>query len=256
LTLAVSSRIAAPALATAVGLGGAAVGLWLTGAHRRMRLAAPLSAGALLGVALFGLAPELALEAGWVVTTLLFAGGFLLLSAVDRWAYPVCPACSHDHDHQGCDTEFHGFALPLVAAAAAHSFMYGWSVAASQLAAPRGLRVAVPLAIALHKLPEGIALGGMMRASVESRTGALGWCSVAEGTTLLGGAAGLWMAPRLGSGWITYPVGVTAGWLFYLGCHAVHQEWKRRGLAPAFLPAAAGAAGAALIQRGAEALLR
>lgn len=250
------SGIAAPALATAVGLGGAAVGVWLTNAHRRVRLAAPLSAGVLLGVALFGLAPELALEAGWTATALLFAAGFLLLFAVDRWAYPVCPACSHDHDHAACSTEFHGFALPLIAAASAHSFMDGWSVAATQLAAPLGLRVAVPLAIALHKLPEGIALGGMLRASVKSRPGALGWCAVAEGTTLLGGAAGLWMAPRLGSGWITYPVGVTAGWLFYLGCHAIHQEWKRRGAAPAFLSAAAGAAGAALIQRGAEALLR
>ena len=248
--------MAAPALATAVGVGGAAMGVWLTGAQRRARVVVPFSAGVLLAVALFGLAPELALESGWTATCVLFAAGYLLLFAVNRYAYPVCPTCAHDHDHSVCATELHGFALPLIAAAALHSAMDGWSVATTQLAAPLGLRVAVPLAIALHKLPEGIALGGMLRASVRLRPAALGWCSVAEGTTLLGGAAGLWMAPRLGSQWVTYPVGITAGWLFYLGCHAIHQEWKRRGAGPAFLSAAAGALGAAIIQRGAEALLR
>lgn len=245
-----------PALATAVGVGGAVVGVWLTGAHRRARVVVPFSAGVLLAVALFGLAPELAMESGWTATALLFAAGYLLLYAVNRWAYPVCPTCAHDHDHGACETELHGFALPLIAAAALHSAMDGWSVATTQLAAPLGLRVAVPLAIALHKVPEGIALGGILRASVKSRFAALAWCVVAEGSTLLGGAAGLWMAPRLGSQWTAYPVGLTAGWLFYLGYHAVHEEWKRRGAAAAFLSAGVGAVCGAAIQRGAEALFR
>jgi zinc transporter ZupT len=246
----------APALATLVGVAGACAGVWLTGAHRRARVVVPFSAGVLLSVALFGLAPELALESGWAATILLFAAGYLLLFAVNRYAYPVCPTCAHNHDHSACDTELHGFAFPLILAAALHSAMDGWSVATTQLAAPLGLRVAVPLAIALHKVPEGIALGGILRASVKSRAGALAWCVFAEGSTLLGGAAGLWMAPRLGSQWTAYPVGLTAGWLFYLGYHAVHEEWKRRGAAPAFLSAAVGAICAAAIQRGAEWLFR
>ena len=66
--------------------------------------------------------------------------------------------------------------LPLIAAAAFHSFFDGWSVATIQLTVPLGLRVAVPLAVALHKAPEGVALGGILRASVHSRSAALGWC--------------------------------------------------------------------------------
>jgi zinc transporter ZupT len=248
--------MAVPALATAVGVGGAVAGVWLTGAQRRARVVVPFSAGVLLAVALFGLAPELALESGWTATVLLFAAGYLLLYMVNRYAYPVCPTCAHDHDHSACDTELHGFAFPLIVAAALHSAMDGWSVATTQLAAPLGLRVAVPLAVALHKIPEGVALGGILRASVKSRVGALGWSVAAEGSTLLGGAAGLWMAPRLGSQWTAYPVGLTAGWLFYLGYHAVHEEWKRRGAAPAFVSAGVGAVCGALIQRGAEALFR
>jgi zinc transporter ZupT len=237
-------------------MAGAALGLWLTGLRRRARVVVPFSAGVLLGVALFGLLPELASESGWSVSLLLFVAGYGLLLAVNRFVYPVCPTCAHDHDHAVCATELHGFAGPLLAAAALHSFFDGWSVAAAQLAVPLGLRVAVPLAVALHKLPEGIALGGILRAAVKSRVAALGWCILAEGATLVGGAAGLLMAPHLGTTWILYPLGLTGGWLFYLGYHAVHEEWKRRGAAPAFFSALTGVAGAAVIQRGAEALFR
>lgn len=232
------------------------LGLWLTGVRRRARAVVPFSAGVLLGVALFGLLPELALEFGWTRSVLLFAVGYGLLFFINRFAYPVCPTCAHDHDHNSCSTELHGFAGPLIAAASLHSFLDGWSVATAQLAVPLGLRVAVPLAVGLHKLPEGIALGAILRASVKSRAEATLWCAVAEGTTLAGGALGLLMSPHLGSEWILYPLGITAGWLFYLGYHAVHEEWKRRGAKAAFISAATGVAGAAAIQRGAEALFR
>ena len=41
---------------------------------------------------------------------------------------------------------------------------------------------------------------------------------------LVGGLFGLTLAPHLGTAWILYPLGVTAGWLFYLGSHAVQQR--------------------------------
>lgn len=251
-----SRNIVVPALATAVGVTAAALGVWLTGLERRAKLVVAFSAGVLLGVVGFGLLPELAIEAGWTTSLLLFGAGYGLLIAVDRYIHPICPTCTHDHDHTACVSELHGFAVPLVAAASVHSFLDGWSIVAAQWAAPLGLRVAVPLAIGLHKIPEGIALGAMLLASVGRRPRALLLCIVAEGATLVGGAAGLLMAPRLGSRWILYPLGITAGWVFYLGFHAVHEEWKRRGPAPAFVSALTGIAGAAVIQRGAEALFR
>jgi len=242
-------------LAASVGIAGAALGVGLTSLGNRARVAVPFSAGVLLGVALFGLLPELADEAGAAESILLALAGYGLLFAINRYAYPVCPTCSHDHDHGACASELHGFALPLIAAAAMHSFLDGWMIATAQLAAP-GLRLAVPIAIGLHKLPEGVALGGILRASVNSRASAFGWCLLAEGTTLAGGGAGLWMAPRLGSGWTIVPLGLASGWLVFLGGHAVHEEWRRRGARPAFLSAAAGAVGAAALQRGAELWLR
>jgi zinc transporter ZupT len=251
-----SRDILAPGLAALVGIAGAAVGLWLTGVQRRARIIVPFSAGVLLGVAAFGLLPELALAAGWTRSLGLAGLGYGALIVIDRFLYPICPTCAHDHDHRGCADELHGLAVPLIAAAAIHSFLDGWSVATAQFAAPLGLRVAVPLAVALHKIPEGMALGGIVRATMHSRLAALAWCVIAEGATLVGGVCALAMAPHLGTAWILYPLGLTGGWILYLGYHAVHSEWKLRGPAPAFVPALTGVAGAAAIQRGAEALFR
>jgi len=243
-------------VATLIGIGGVFLGLWLTSAGRRARIVVPFSAGVLLGVVLFGLLPELTAETGWWRTALMFAGGYGLLLLINRKVAPVCPSCAHDHDHLRCDTVLHGFAAPLISASILHSFFDGWSIATAQMAVPLGIRVTVPLAIALHKIPEGIALGAIVRASLSSRAVALGWCVVAEGATLGGGALGLAIAPRLGTAWITYPLGIAAGWLFYLGAHAVHEEWKRRGPATALVTALTGAAGAAALQQGVEALFR
>jgi zinc transporter ZupT len=248
--------MAAPVAATVVGIGGAALGLRLTEAHQRVQVVVPFSAGLLLGVAVLGLLPELGSEVGWLTSLSLFAVGYGLLFLVDRLAYPVCPTCAHNHDHDSCSTELHGFAWPLIVGAALHSFLDGWSIAAAGRVAPLGLRVAVPLAILLHKAPEGLALGGVLRASVKSRGAAFAWCALAEGATLAGGALGLATADRIGIAWIDYPLGITAGWLAYLGYHAVHQEWKRRGAAPAFGSALAGIAGAAALQRGVEQFFR
>lgn len=230
-------------------MAGALVGVWLTGLRQRARAAVPFSAGVLLGVAIFGLLPEMTAEIGWRGALGLFLAGYLVLFAINRWAYPVCPTCSHDHDHKACSTLLHGFAGPLVAASVVHSFLDGWSIGSAQQGAlPLGIRVAVPLAISLHKIPEGIALGAILRAAVGSRTAALGWCAVSESPTVAGGAVALALAPFLGTTWITYPLAIAGGCFLYLGFHAVHEEWKRRGPAPAFTPALTGIAAVALIE--------
>jgi zinc transporter ZupT len=130
-----------------------------------------------------------------------------------------------------------------------HAFFDGWSLTTVQYSPQRGIRLAVAMAVLLHKIPEGMALGAMARASLSSRSTAVFWSVAAESTTLLGGILGLAIAPGLGALWISYPLALAAGWLFYLGAHAVHEEWKRRGPLPACLSAIAGAAGAAVLSR-------
>ena len=241
-------------VATLAALAGAVIGVLLESSGRGTRLMVPFAGGLLMGISLFGVLPEVVAAAGWTAGPLLFAGGYGVLRVLNRYLFPVCPSCAHDHDHETCTTALHGFAAPIVLAAAVHSTLDGWSIVTAQWAALPGVRLALPLAFVLHKIPEGIALGALLRASVRSRWPALAWCLLSEGMTLAGGAAGL--APVVGGSWTAYPLAIAGGTFLYLGYHAVHSEWKRRGAIPAFVPALTGAAGAAALQRGAEAFLR
>lgn len=243
-------------LATGAALLGGLFGLLLTGAQGKTRQAVSFSGGLLLGVAIFGLVPELVDEIGWFRAAALFMAGYVLLRIIDRHVYAVCPSCSHDHDHDSCSTTLHGFAVPLIIAAALHAFLDGWSIATSQWAATAGLRVALPVALAMHKIPEGIALGAILRASVRSRFGAFGWCVATESATLIGAGSGLALALRVGTHWLHYPLAVAGGCFFYLGFHAIHAEWRRRKTWAACVPGITGAAGAAVLQHGVQALLR
>lgn len=242
-------------VATAAALAGAGFGVRLRNASRSARGLIPFAGGLLLGVAVFGLFPELAAGLGWPRGTALFIAGYLVLFGVNRFLFPVCPSCSHDHDHSACHASLHGFALPLILAAAVHSALDGWSIVTAEGSGLPGVRLALPVAVVLHKIPEGIALGAILRAAVTSPVSAFAWCVLAEGATLAGAASGLAMAPHLGQAWVFYPLAIAGGFFFYLGFHAVHGEWKRRGDVSAFTPALAGAAGAAALQQAVRVLL-
>lgn len=241
--------------ATVIAVASAAAGVWFTGAWKGGRKLVPFSAGLLVGLALFAVGPEIAEHFGWAAALALVASGFLLLWLVDRFLYPVCPSCSHTHDHAACEVTLHGFALPLAAAGILHSFMDGWGISAS-LAEGSDLGLAFALGVALHKVPEGLAYGSILRAALQSRVAAIGWCAVIQAPTVLGGFAEAWVAPQLGVQWVGVPLAVAGGSFLYLGIHAVHNEWKRRGWGSAFGPALTGAAGAAALHQGLRLLLR
>lgn len=236
-------------VAASIGIGGAALGVSsLMGAPRKI---VPFSGGLLIGVALFGVLPDLAGHHGWAAGAALLAAGVGALALFGRYVYPVCPACSHTHDHENCARLLHGFAPPLIAAACLHAFLDGLGIAAGQHEDASGLGAVLVLGVILHKIPEGVALGIMLRASVGSRAAAFVWCALAEGATVAGG---LFVTGEAGGVWVTVALALAGGSFVYLGFHAVHGEWRRRGV-PAMAPALTGAAGAAVLQQGLRALL-
>jgi zinc and cadmium transporter len=194
-----------------------------------------------MGVAIFWVLPEMAEVLSWLNAFVWIAAGFAALWAIDRFIHPVCPACSDPHDHEHCSAELHGFAPPLLIAAAIHSALDGWSISA---AADGSAHLGTPfvLAIAIHKIPEGLALGVIVRAAMDSRRAALGWCLLAESATVLGAALELGLARYFGPHVLDALLAVAGGSFLYLGGHAVHGEFRRRGVAPGFLPALAGIA--------------
>lgn len=247
-----TSGILLSLLAGSIGVAGAALGVSsVMGAPRKI---VPFSGGLLIGVALFGVLPDLAAHYGWIVGVAMLAAGVAALALFGRYVYPVCPSCSHTHDHDGCARVLHGFAGPLIAVACLHAFLDGLGISAAQHEEAGGFGAVLVFGVILHKVPEGVALGIMLRASVSSRAAAFAWCVLAEGATLAGGVFESAVTARTGAGWVMGALALAGGSFIYLGFHAVHGEWRRRG-APAMGPALTGAAGAAVLQQGLRVLL-
>jgi zinc transporter ZupT len=241
---------------TGIAVAAAAAGMWITHTAHLARRALPFSAGVLVGISLFWVLPELGQQFGWLMALLAMAGGVGALWIVDHYVYPVCPTCSHTHDHAACNTELHGFATPLIAAAALHSLLDGTAIAAAASSGDERFSAAVTLALAIHKLPEGVAFGVILHSALRSRRSAMVAVTLAESATILGGLLESVLAPHLGAAWANLFLALAGGSFLYLGWHAIHTEWRLKGAFPAFAPALTGAVSAAALQQGVRLFLR
>jgi ZIP family zinc transporter len=194
-------------LAAVLALTFAGAGIVFS-AGKRARFLVPVSGGLLAAVALFGLLPEVAEETGWLAAVLTVCAGYAVLEAIDRAGVPVCPSCSHSH----------GFSGPLVIATAVHSFVDGWG-----MTAPHGAAEALAAVLLLHKIPEGLALGAILRMSAQKPGRAALLAMAAELPTIVGGWIGLRAVP---AEWFNYPLAAVAGAYLFLGIHAV-RAWLR-----------------------------
>ena len=199
-----------------------------------------------MGVAVFWVLPEMADFFRWPGAVAWIGGGVGLLWLIDRYVYPVCPACAPAHDHDHCEDPLHGFATPLLAAAALHSALDGWTAVAARDGVSFG--TALIFGIGAHKIPEGLALGVIARAALHSRSTALAWCAVAQAATLVGAGLAMGLAPYVGAQGIHVLLALAGGSFLYLGGHAVHGELRRSGAAPAFVPALTGVAGSSVLR--------
>ncbi len=199
-------------LATLLAIGCAVAGVIASGG-RRARILVPVSGAMLAAVALFALIPETASEVGWAVALLIAAVGYALLEVFDRMGVPVCPSCSHSH----------GFAGPLIAATSIHAFVDGWGMMAVKTSSAQSVSAAILTALLVHKIPEGLALGAILRMSSGKAAPAVGLAVLAEAPTLVGGIVGLWASQ---SRWIAYPLALAGGAYLFLGLHAL-KAWLR-----------------------------
>ena len=207
----------------------------------------PFSGGVLIGVAAFWVYPEIAAQYGWPGALCGVVAGFALLWLVNHYVYPVCPACSADHDHAACSQPLHGFSIPLFAAAGLHSFFDGWSLGLAQQSSPH-FRLAFLAGIGIHKIPEGIALGVLFLAATGSAWKALVSSAAVQSIMVIGGLLAVFAAPHLGPYWISGLLSIAAGVFVYLGYHAIEGEYRERGMRTVFVPALSGAVGAAALR--------
>ncbi len=243
-------------LLTLLAVSGIVAGLFLGRSRTLSPQLVAIGGGLLCGISLFWVFPEMIESSGLLFAVLLLAGGVAALWAVDRFVFAICPACSHNHDHEhDCHKPpLHGFALPLLIFAALHSLLDGWSV---RLLASGGLiSWALVAGLALHKIPEGLALGIITRKSMASTARAAIAAIGVECFTLLGA----FIEPRInqagtlrfGPLWTTSVLGLIAGSFLFLGYHTVHSRRKSTRVLTAFGVTILFVAGAAFFHAKAE----
>jgi len=205
----------------------AAAGVLLNSVRDVARRLLPASGLLLMAVAVLLLFPELARITGWARAASMIVVALGIVWMVDKFIYPVCPLCSHSHDHEHCQTRLHGFAPPLLVAMLIHNVFDGWMLSLGQNDADP--THALSLGVIAHKVPECFAFGAILSAALNSRRAALVWAVLTQAGTLAG--AGLqrstaaWLSPL----WIAALLALGGGVFLYLGFHTMHGEWKRRG---------------------------
>ena len=178
------------------------------------------AAGALLAVALLEIFPETIKLIGWPSGLASVLSGYALFFFITKFVFHICPACSATHT----EINFKAITMAMVAALSVHSFMDGLAIDCGYFTnSPVGILIL--LAVAYHKLPEGMALALVARGSGMGRLKSFSISFFLEAlTTLAGGLAGFLMLVPQASQWIGYVLGHVGGGFLFLVFHALLSE--------------------------------
>jgi zinc transporter ZupT len=217
-------------LAFALALTGGIISSVVAVSHARLCRLISLAAGTLLGVTLFIIIPECwTVIPSWQLALALFTG-YAVFFLVSKYVFHVCPACAASHFDETATHRFSEIATAMVIALGLHSTLDGLALALGKnTELLGGVDMSLLLAVCIHKIPEGLALGALLIASGFSRWAALRWVAAVEATTLLGGFLGLWVLPHVSGVWIDLVLAHVGGGFIYLAVHAVFGELVKHG---------------------------
>jgi len=225
-----SLSIAYVVLAFALAVGGGALGASLGTSHHRLCALISLGAGTLLGVTVFAIVPESFQTLRWWGVLLAMGSGYALFSVISKYVYHVCPACAASHFDEAATHHFSEIASAMMLALAIHCIADGMALAAGHQAeashAPSGrmLDCSLILAVCVHKVPEGLALGALLLGAGFNRAQTLMRVAAVESTTMLGGLLGWAFLHNISAFWVDAAVAQVGGGFLFLAMHAVLGE--------------------------------
>ncbi|OIO39281.1 MAG: hypothetical protein AUJ71_01050 [Candidatus Omnitrophica bacterium CG1_02_49_16] len=231
-----------------VAISMAGLGSWVAVSFKKIShlglcVLISFAAGALLAVSFLDILPETLQLIGWAGGVLSFLSGYALFFVVTKFIFHICPACAATHT----EVKFKAITIAMVAALSIHSFMDGLAIYSGYLT-QSFIGVPIFLAVAYHKLPEGMALTLAARGSGMGRVKAFGACIGFEFiTTLAGGLVGFFVMIPGSSRWIGYVLGCVGGGFIYLVIHALLSEVIKHHPRSTIFAAAAGAASIAIV---------
>jgi len=218
-------------LAFALAVVGGVMGAKLPRSHRRLCALISLGAGTLLGVTVFGILPESSEALRWWQLLIALASGYGVFFLITKYVYHVCPACAASHFDETTTHRFSEIARAMMIALAIHCTVDGLAIAAGQEAgeaqpteAGRVVGISVVLAICVHKIPEGLALGALLLGAGLSFGKIMLRVTAVEATTLLGGGVGVFFLRNVSVFWVGAALAHAGGGFLYLAAHALLGE--------------------------------
>src|SRR6266513_806403 len=211
-------------------LAGGSISASLRLEHKPLCALISFAAGTLLGVTIFAILPESFGACSWWAVFLALASGYALFFFISKHVHHVCPACAASHFDADATRHFSEIATALIVALAIHSTTDGL-VLGIQEEAPSmdATKWSLFSALCIHKVPEGLALGGLLIGAGLRRPTALGWVATVEATTLLGGAIGMLWLGKVSTFWLGLIMAHVGGGFLYLATHAVVGETLKHG---------------------------
>ena len=217
-------------LAFALAVGGGGLGISLGSSHRRLCALISLGAGTLLGVTIFAIIPETLETLRWWQFLLAFGSGYAVFFFISKYVFHVCPACAASHFDEATMHRFSEIATAMMVALAIHCTADGLALAvgheehAAQAPGGRVLDFSLVLAVCVHKVPEGLALGALLFGAGIKRSGVILRVAAVEASTLLGGVLGWLFLPKVEVVWLDAVVAHVGGGFIFLALHAVLGE--------------------------------
>jgi ZIP family zinc transporter/zinc and cadmium transporter len=217
-------------LAFGLAVGGGSLGASLARSHRRLCVLISIGAGTLLGVTAFDIVPETFEALNWWGLLLAFGSGYGVFALITRYVFHVCPACAASHFDEATTHRFSEIATGMMIALALHCTADGIAIAAgheaelAQVPGGRALAFSLVIAVCVHKIPEGLALGSLLLGAGFRPRATLLRVAGVEATTLLGGLAGLLFLGRIPQIWLAAIVAHAGGGFLFLALHAVFGE--------------------------------
>jgi len=225
-----SSPIGYVALAFVLAILGGVMGTSLAHSHKRLCALISLGAGTLLGVTAFAIVPEAISALQWWEVLVALASGYFLFLIITKYVYHVCPACAASHFDEATRHRFSEFAAAMMIALAVHCTADGLALAAgheahaSKIQGGRALDYSLVLAVCVHKIPEGLALGALLLGAGFSQAKTVALVAAVESTTLLGGVLGAFVVHNISNAWLGAILTHVGGGFVYLAAHAVRGE--------------------------------
>ena len=183
-----------------------------------------------MGVTLFAILPETVEALRLWQLLLALACGYVVFSVISKYIFHVCPACAASHFDEATTHRFSEIASAMMLALAIHCTVDGLAMSAGNSTngttspAGRAVVLSIIMAVCVHKIPEGLALGALLRGAGLTTGKIILYVVGVEATTLLGGLLGYLFFPAASPVWVNAALAHAGGGFIFLATHAILGE--------------------------------